>query len=338
MENTDIVSVEVNASQVPSIIQEQFDGLKLLKQNVSEATKKAEDAKASAKLAKEKSARAFQKKEAIESLQKATSDLADAQISAAQAQEVSFEYQQKIAEITKYLFALGVSNIAMNRSVVRELELKLKGASEEELDEFARQEIIAVVKQLKAQEDIMKKQSDLTEKVEAHEATLRSHVEKDKEYDKLIAVNKQKTIEHDKLLAEKAKKDKSQDEEIARQAAMDAELGERIDAGEEKDKNQDEEIARQAAKDEELAKQISQLMASNLEKETQIRELQAICEKLSKNISDNALAVDDKATCLLDRINEKASKKSVIVSYLIGLAGVIAAVVQFFIWLSAGMV
>ena len=194
MENTDIVSVEVNASQVPSIIQEQFNGLKALKQNVSEATKKAEAAKDSAKSAKEKSAGLFHKKEAIESLQEATVDLADAQISAAQAQEVSFEYQQKIAEITKYLFALGVSNIAMNRSVVRELELKLKGASEEELDEFARQEIIAVVKQLKAQEDIMKKQSDLTEKVKAHEVTLRSHAEKDKEHDKLIAGNKQRRI------------------------------------------------------------------------------------------------------------------------------------------------
>ena len=331
MGNTDIVSAEASASQVPSIIQEQFNGLKVLKQNVSEAAKKAEEAKGSAKLAKEKSAGLFHKKDAIESLQEATVDLADAQISAAQAQEVSFEYQQKIAEITKYLFALGVSNIAMNRSVVRELELKLKGASEEELDEFARQEIIAVVKQLKAQEDIMKKQSDLAEKVKAHEVILRNHAEKDKEHDKLIAGNKQKTIEHDKVLAEKAKKDISQDEEIARQAAMDAELGKRIDAGEEKDKNQDEEIARQAVKDEELAKQISQLMESNLEKETQIRELQEICEKLSKNISDNALAVDYKETSFLDRINEKASKKTVIVSYMVGIVGVIAAIVQFFI-------
>ena len=112
---------------------------------------------------------------------------------------------------------------------------------------------------------------------------------------------------------------------------MDAELGKRIDAGEEKDKNQDEEIARQAAKDEELAKQISQLLESNLEKETQIRELKAICEELSKDISNNALAIDNKETSLLESINEKASKKSVIISYIIGLAGVIAAVVQFFI-------
>ena len=106
MENTDIVSVEVSASQVPYIIQEQFNGLKVLKQNVSEATKKAEAANDSAKSAKEKSAGLFHKKEAIESLQKATVDLADAQISAAQAQKVSFEYQQKIAEITKLYLSI----------------------------------------------------------------------------------------------------------------------------------------------------------------------------------------------------------------------------------------
>ena len=70
---------------------------------------------------------------------------------------MSFEYQKKLGEITKYLFGLGVTNIAMNRSVVRELELKLQGASAEELDEFARRELLGVVKQLKAQEDIMKK-------------------------------------------------------------------------------------------------------------------------------------------------------------------------------------
>lgn len=276
MENTDIVTVEVNANQIPSIIQEQFYGLKALKDNVSEATKKAEFAENSAQAAKEKSARLFHKKEAIESLQEAIVDLADAQISAAQAQEVSFKYQQKIAEISKYLFELGVSNIAVNRSVVRELELKLKGASEEELDEFARQEIIAVVKQLKAQEDIMKKQGDLSEKVKVHETTLRKH--------------------------------------------------------EQKDKSQDEEIARQAAKDEELSKQVNQLLESNLEKETQIRELQAVCEKLAKSISENATLIENKESGIVERLSEKASKKSVIISYFVGAAGLIAAVIQFFMY------
>ncbi len=72
MKKTDVVSVEVNASQVPGIIQEQFKGLKELKQNVNKAIKKADEANDAAQVAKGKSAGLFQKKEAIESLQEAT--------------------------------------------------------------------------------------------------------------------------------------------------------------------------------------------------------------------------------------------------------------------------
>lgn len=380
MKNTDKLSVEVEAAQVPSIVSEQFSLLAKLKENVGEASKKADSAMTAAKSAKDKSAGLFHKKEAIESLQAATADLADAQISTTQALEVSFEYQQKITEITKYLFALGVTNIAMNRSVVRELELKLNGASKEELDDFARQEVLNVVKQLKAQEDLMKKQNDLTEKVKSHESTLRflerkdtehdareeeqdallrRHSDKDAEHDRLIAGNRQKTIEHDKLLSEKGKKDKKQDDELARQAAADEELGRQIEAGVEKDAAQDKEIARQAAADEELGKridagvekdkvqdeqiaalvtkndelvrQISQLVESNLDKESQIKELRNLCDDLALRISEVPSVIENSEKGILDILKEKASRKSVIISYLIGAAGLIAAVIQFLV-------
>ncbi len=180
----------VNENQIPAIIEEQFTGLSELSKSVEASIKKAEDAQSSAKVANEKTAGLFQKKEAIESLQKATGNLADAQISAAQAQKVSFEYQKKLGEITKYLFGLGVTNIATNRMVVRELELRLKGASEEELNELARQEILGVVRQLKAQEDIMKKQEELTGRVKEHESRLISYEQKDTKQDILIEENK----------------------------------------------------------------------------------------------------------------------------------------------------
>ena len=124
MENQ-IIPYGYSESQVPSIMEELFCQLQAEKSKVSIATKKAESAKGKAKKASEKPAGLFQKKEAIEALQDATVDLADAQVAAANAQEISFEYQQKLGEMTKYLFGLGVTNIAMNRSVVRELELKL---------------------------------------------------------------------------------------------------------------------------------------------------------------------------------------------------------------------
>ena len=155
MENKETMLVELNIDQVPDLIHDRFKKVEELRKNVEKASKKAKLAKESAEVAKDHSAGLFQKKGAIEALQMVTHDLAEAQISAAQAQELSFEYHQKVAELTTFLFKLGVSSVAVNRSVVRTLELKMKGASQETLDEFARQEIAEVVRQLKEQEYLM---------------------------------------------------------------------------------------------------------------------------------------------------------------------------------------
>ena len=182
MENKETMLVELNIDQIPELINGKFKKVEELKKNVEKANKKAKLAKESAEVAKDHSAGLFQKKGAIEALQTVTHDLAEAQISAAQAQELSFEYHQKIAELTTFLFKLGVSGIAVNRSVVRTLELKMNGASQDMLDEFARQEIAEVVRQLKEQEDLMNKHNELSKKVR---------------------INRDKTIEHDRLFIEK---------------------------------------------------------------------------------------------------------------------------------------
>ena len=310
MENKETMLVELNIDQVPDLIHGKFEKVEELKKNVEKAIKKAKLAKESAEVAKDHSAGLFQKKGAIEALQTVTHDLAEAQILSAQAQELSFEYHQKIAELTKYLFKLGVSGIAVNRSVVRTLELKMNGASQEELDEFARQEIAEVVRQLKEQEDLMRKHKMLSEKVK---------------------INRDKTIEHDRLFIEKKRIDILQDEEISRQVIKGKELEKRIDDRVEKDKSQDEEIARQIAKGEEFENQIKQLIDSNLEKEEYIKELQNTCIKLSEDISENEKLVNEKEVNLLEILDGKASKKAVIISYIIGLMGIILSAIHFFI-------
>ena len=310
MEDKETMLVELNIDQVPDFIHDRFEKVEELKKNVDKASKKAKLAKESAEVAMEHSAGLFQKKGAIEALQTVTHDLAEAQISAAQAQELSFEYHQKVAELTTFLFKLGVSSIAANRSVVRTLELKLMGASQEKLDEYARQEIAEVVRQLKEQEDLMRKHNMLSEKVR---------------------INRDKTIEHDRLFIEKNKIDNLQDEEISRQAERGKELEKRIDDRVEKDRSQDEEIARQIAKGEELENQIKQLMASNLEKEKHIKELQNTCIKLSENISENEKLVSEKEGNFLEILEGKASNKSVMISYIIALISIILSVIHFFI-------
>lgn len=150
----DSAMVEVDQNELPRIISSQVEKLNELDGSVKRASQDAEKAKSSAQSAKNKSAGLFKKQEAIEMLQSATVDVADAIQSQAEAQKLSFEFQAKLSEISRYLFGLGVGNIAHTRSVVRELELHLKNASEEELTELARKEILTVVRQLREQEDI----------------------------------------------------------------------------------------------------------------------------------------------------------------------------------------
>lgn len=184
MEEKDIItdtSLAVSEAEVPEIIGSQFTVMQEYKENLDIAKKKAIDAQALALGSSEKKTGVFKNRTAIESLQETTLSLADAQLIAAEAQEKSFEYQKKLAEITKYLFGLGVSNIAANRCVVRELEMRLSNAKEEEIDELAREEIKNLVRELKMQEDIMQKQSTLNEKIKQLDSKLNALEEKEKD-------------------------------------------------------------------------------------------------------------------------------------------------------------
>lgn len=171
-----VTGVDVfDESDLPVILHGQIAKLDELDQQVKKATAAAENAKTSADKAKSLSVGWFNKKAVIEELQSACIDVAEAVQSGGKAQKVSFEFQAKLAEVAKYLLRLGVSNIAANRTVVRELELRLRGASKEKLSELARRELFLVVKQLKDQQDILIKQEGAEEAIKAHDAQLKKH-------------------------------------------------------------------------------------------------------------------------------------------------------------------
>ena len=163
--NSDEARPFFNEKTLPELIHGQIGQLNELNASVKKALASAEQAEKKAKAASERSAgRALfqdKKREAIEELQTAGIELASAVQSSAQAQKISFEFQTRLADISKYLFKLGVSNIASNRTVVRELEKRLSGASAEELSDLARQEVLSVIQQLKEQEDILRKQTQM---------------------------------------------------------------------------------------------------------------------------------------------------------------------------------
>ena len=272
MDNTEAIT-PIDEAMVPSIVKEQMDLLYQYKKKINKAISKADQAQTSAQSAKEKAVGIFKHKEAIESLQSATVDLADAQVASNQAHKVSFQYQEKLGKTSKYLLALGLTNIALNRSVVRELEAKLKGASEEELDDLAKKELLVVVRQLKAQEDIMKTQTDLSLTVKEHDRLIAEGIRKDQEQDEELERQAGIDEKHDRMFREKEKRDQAQDKEILRQAKKDVEHDTKFAASDRRDIEQDEELARQAAKDAEHDALIALITKTNNEQDEELNRL-----------------------------------------------------------------
>lgn len=171
MENN-LLQQNVSIEQLPTIIGDTYKNITEVDRKISNAVSKAEEAKALADIASKKEAGwsffGGDKKEAIEALQSAAISQANALSDSVDANKQLFENQKKMSDALRYLFGLGVANMAANRTVVRELELKLQNASKEELSELARQEITNVILQLRAQEDMQYK-------LENHNRILREH-------------------------------------------------------------------------------------------------------------------------------------------------------------------
>jgi hypothetical protein len=248
-----------NEKDLPVMIQGQISKLNDLDKSVKKAMEAAALAKDSAKSAKNKSAGLFKKKAAIEELQSAGIDLAEAVQSGAEAQRISFEFQTKLAKIAKYLFGLGVSNIASNRFVVRELEMKLKGASQEELSELARQELILVVKQLKEQEDILRKQEDFSKALKNYNEILKAQTQKSQQIDGQLQMQADINKVHNEQLKIHAETSKRIEEELKAQAETDKKLEEKLRSQAEIDKLQNEQLRIHAETGKQLEKQLETL-------------------------------------------------------------------------------
>ena len=290
----------VDQSQLPAIVSEQFKSLKRLEEHVQQSSDLADKAKEQAKRAKNQSAGLFKKKAAIEELQDAAVDLAEAQISAADAQKISFEYQTKLTEITKYLFGLGVSNIAMNRSVVRELELRLKGASDDEISDLAKQELKNVILQLKAQEDVLKKQEFLTDQVKKQSGEIKSIGKQldamgdtDDEQNDKITRNAKKLDAHEKELSRQHKKDDEHDQKIAEHEETLSEQHKKDEEHDRKIAEHEETLSEQHKKDEEHDRRISENAKKAEQLEMLVNQLADIEEANKKLLSEKIRKLSD---------------------------------------------
>lgn len=169
-----------------------------------QARDRAHKALTAADEASKKSAGFGKKKKAIEALQAAQKEQSLATETNTQAITKIAMLQERIIEATKALFALGISNVAANRSVYRQLELKMKGASEQELSDFARYEVLAVMQQLNEQQDMMARHNKLSEKVHEQNDLLKNQASAIEALE-LQSKNQKAEIEKLKLENEKQK-------------------------------------------------------------------------------------------------------------------------------------
>lgn len=143
---------------------------------------------------------------AVSSVASSQVDLAKAQADLTKAQKISLECQKKLATISVEMVKLGCASIANSRTVVRQLEARLQGADDEELNELARIEINNVLKQIKEQQDIMGRQLQTERILRDHRESLRETSRIDEAQNKRIDAQESIIGEHQKVLMLQSKR------------------------------------------------------------------------------------------------------------------------------------
>lgn len=232
----------VSEENLPEIIDGQVNNIKVLDKQIQKALKSAGNAREAAEAAANMSAGFWHRKDAIEGLQSAVEEIGNATADNASSQKMLFDCLQKMAQVEKIILQIGCMSIAMNRSTVRELELKLKGASKEKLSELAKKELESVVKQIRQQQDILEKQ----DRLETNVNTLHKESQNQKKRldDKdLIDVEQTKRLEElGALLSNKDLVDQKQEEAILKNSEAVKVLFEYTKQKDELDKKQSEQI------------------------------------------------------------------------------------------------
>ena len=148
-------------------IEDSVDRLNDLEKKVQQAVKDGKSATKAAKDAKGVKATFgfWEKKEKTQAVIQAMHDADSAQASAieslSEAQDAQFKFQEDITLILKGLFVMGCGTLAKNRMVVRELQARISGQSEKEIDEMAQRELQTLIDQLNEQRDILERQDQL---------------------------------------------------------------------------------------------------------------------------------------------------------------------------------
>ena len=140
-----------------------------------------------------------------------------------EAQEAQFKFQEDITYILKGLFIMGCGSLAKNRMVIRELQARLSGASDSDIDKMAQKELQGIIDQLEQQRDLLERQEQLGKNTKENAENIAANRKK-------IETNASGVKENKKAIEDLSTADKKQDEEIERNFEEDRRRDEVIDA------------------------------------------------------------------------------------------------------------
>lgn len=299
----------IDASKIPGLVDEQIKKLKALDEKVQDVLANAKDAKDSADWArscKKSGILGIARADALETISDAVKALGDANESNAQGLSEVFGFMQSLAEVSKGLFGLASMSMVAHNTVVQQLELKMRGASGEELSELAQNELERTISILKNQGNVLAEQDKQKKRLEAmqlrlnalsnegeqHDVRLDAGEKKDAEHDDRLNAGEQKDAEHDRRLDEGEQHDAQQDELIAENKEHDARQDQQIAENMEQDARQDQQLAQHAEKDAEHDRLIAELREENQALRADIDELRSLVkEKAGKELSNASIAI-----------------------------------------------
>lgn len=299
----------IDASKIPGLVDEQIKKLKALDEKVQDVLANAKDAKDSADRArscKKSGVLGIARADALETISDAVKALGDANESNAQGLSEVFGFMQSLAEISKGLFGLASMSMVAHNTVVQQLELKMRGASGEELSELAQNELERTISILKNQGNVLAEQDKQKKRLEAmqlrlnalsnegeqHDVRLDAGEKKDAEHDDRLNAGEQKDAEHDRRLDEGEQHDAQQDELIAENKEHDARQDQQIAENMEQDARQDQQLAQHAEKDAEHDRLIAELREENQVLRANIDDLRGLVEKKAgKELSNASIAI-----------------------------------------------
>ena len=158
----------VTADNLPAALAAHFEQLTILEQKIQGADARARKARTIALDAKKKPVGFFGRKRAVAALQDSALSFAQAQSDVMDAMRVSLVYQRKISEIINQMLLLCVSNLAGTRTLLGQLQDELKKVEKGDYSETTKAEMARIIRELKAQEDMMSKQAKQSAMLHEH--------------------------------------------------------------------------------------------------------------------------------------------------------------------------